>query len=110
MPGRVLPMRIGDVELLVETSPVAGAEPTSTLSRAQEAVGDAYDRAQAAIVAVASSTVDVIGQLSERAMRPEQVEVRFGLKFSMQGNVVLAGASGEATLEVTLRYGTATAA
>ena len=43
-------MRIGGVELLVETSPVAGSEPTSTLSRAQEAVGDAYERAQAAIV------------------------------------------------------------
>jgi hypothetical protein len=90
-------MRIGDVELLVETSPVAGSEPTSTLSRAQKAVGDAYERAQAAIVAVASSTVDVIGQLSENTVRPEQVEVTFGLKFSAQGNVVLAGASGEAT-------------
>lgn len=97
-------MRIGDVELLVETSPVAGSEPTSTLSRAQDAVGAAYERAQAAIVAVASSTVDVIGQLNERAVRPDQVEVPFGLKFSAQGNVVLAGASGEATLEVTLSY------
>lgn len=102
----MMPIRIGAVELLVETTPVAGSEPTSTLSRAQEAVGDAYERAQTAIVAVASSTVDVISQLSDQAVRPEQVEVKFGLKFSMQGNVVLAGASGEATLEVTLRYGT----
>jgi len=95
-------MRIGDVELLVETSPVAGSEPTSKLSRAQDTVGEAFERAQTAIVAVASSTVDVIGQMSERAVRPDQVEVTFGLKFSAQGNVVLAGASGEATLEVTL--------
>ena len=55
-------------------------------------------------MAVASSTVDVIGQLSEQAVRPDQVEVTFGLKFSAQGNVVLAGASGEATLEVKLSY------
>ncbi len=104
MTGRVVPMRVGDVELLVETSPVVGSEPTSTLSRAQDAVGEAYQRAQAAIVAVASSTVDVIGQLGGQAVRPDQVEVTFGLKFSAQGNVVLAGASGEATLEVTLSY------
>ena len=104
MAGRVVPMRIGDVELLVETSPVAGSEPTSALSRAQDAVGAAYERAQAAILAVASSTVDVIRQLSDHAARPEQVEVKFGLKFSAQGSVMLAGASGEATLEVTLRY------
>jgi hypothetical protein len=88
----------------VETSPVAGSEPTSKLSRAQGAVGEAFERAQAAIVAVASSTVDVIGQMSERAVWPDQVEVTFGLKFSAQGNVVLAGASGEATLEVKLSY------
>lgn len=75
-----MPIRIGDVELLVGTSPVTGSEPTST--------------------------VDVIGQLSESAVRPEQAEVTFGLQFSAQGNVVLAGVSGEATLEVTLRYGT----
>ena len=55
-------------------------------------------------MAVASSTVDVIGQLSEQAVRPDQVEGTFGLKFSAQGNVVLAGASGEATLEVKLSY------
>ena len=55
-------------------------------------------------MAAASSTVDVIGQMSERAVRPDQVEVTFGLKFSAQGNVVLAGASGEATLEVKLSY------
>ena len=28
----------------------------------------------------------------------------FGLKFSAQGNVIVAGAAGEATLEVTLTY------
>ncbi|MGQ0778561.1 MAG: CU044_2847 family protein [Pseudonocardiales bacterium] len=104
MAGRVMPMRIGGVELLVETTPVAGSEPTSALGRAQDAVVGAYERAQAAIVAVASSTVDVIGQLDDKPARLEQVEVKFGLKFSAQGTVVLAGASGEATLEVTLRY------
>ncbi|MGH4021318.1 MAG: CU044_2847 family protein [Pseudonocardiaceae bacterium] len=97
-------MRIGDVELLVEASPVPGSEPTSKLGRAQDALAEAFERAQTAIVAVASSTVDVIGQMGERAVRPEQVEVTFGLKFSAQGNVVLAGASGEATLAVKLLY------
>lgn len=102
--GRVVPMRVGGVELLVEASPVAGSEPTSMLGRAQEAVADAFERAQTAIVAVASSTVDVIAQMEKRAVRPDQVEVTFGLKFSAQGNVIMAGACGEATLEVKLLY------
>jgi hypothetical protein len=100
-----MPFRVGDVELLVETTPVAGSEPTSTrLDRAGEAVSDAFDRAQSAILAVATSTVETIGELSKRAARPQQVQVKFGLKFTAKGNVIVAEASGEATLEVTLTY------
>ena len=32
------------------------------------------------------------------------MQVTFGLKFSAQGNVIVAGAAGEATLEVALTY------
>ena len=92
------------VELLVETSPVAGTEQTSKLDRAHDAVSEAFERAQSAIVAVAASTVDVIGRMGDRSVRPDQVEVKFGLKFSARGNVVVAGASGQATLEATLVY------
>jgi hypothetical protein len=104
MADRVMPLRVGDVELLVEVSHALGTERTSSkLERAQDALGDAFDRAKSAIVAVGESTVDVIDRMSQKA-RPHQVEVKFGLKFSAQGNVVLAGASGEATLDVKLVY------
>jgi hypothetical protein len=100
-----MPLRVGGVDLLVEVSPVAGSEPTSAkLDRAGQAVTEAFDRAQDAIVAVASSTVTTIGRLGERSLRPDQVQVKFGLKFSAQGNVIVAGVSGEATLEVSLTY------
>jgi hypothetical protein len=97
-------MQVGGVELLVETSPVAGTEQTSALDKAQAAVAEGFDRAQSAIVAVAESTVNTIGQMATRSVRPDEVEVMFGLKFSAQGNVIVAGAAGEATLEVTLIY------
>jgi hypothetical protein len=97
-------MQVGGVELLVETAAVAGTEQTSALDKAQVAVAEGFDRAQAAIVAVAESTVHTIGQLAKRSVRPDEVEVTFGLKFSAQGNVIVAGAAGEATLEVTLTY------
>jgi len=78
-------LRVGGEELLVETSPVAGSEPTSArLGRAGEAVADAFDRAQMAIVAVATSTVATIGELGQRSVHPRQVQVKFGLKFSAQ--------------------------
>jgi NTP-dependent ternary system trypsin peptidase co-occuring protein len=99
-----IPVRVGAVELLVETTPVAGSQPTSKLGDAAENVKDAFVRAQGAILEVATSTVDVIQAAAERAAAPTSVEVEFGLKFSAQGNVIVAGAAGEATLKVKLTY------
>lgn len=105
MAGRAVSMRVGGMDLLVETVPVAGTEQTAgRLDRAQEAVADAFERAQSAIVAVAESTVRTIGQLGRRSVHPDEMQVTFGLKFSAQGNVIVAGAAGEATLEVALTY------
>ena len=105
MADRVIPVRVGGVELLLEATPVVGSEPTSgKLDRAQEAVADAFDRAQTAIMAVAESTVSTIAELAKRSAHPDEMEVKFGLKFSAQGNVIMAGAAGEASLEVKMTY------
>lgn len=55
-------------------------------------------------MAVAESTANTIVQLAKRSVRPDEVEVTFGLRFSANGSVIVAGAAGEATLEVTLTY------
>lgn len=107
MNSRTIPVRVGDVELLVETTPVAGSEPTSRLSDAVEHVEDAFTRAQQAILEIAASTAGVIGEAAGRGVRPDRLEVEFGLKVSVQGNVIVAGTAGEATLRVTLTYGAA---
>ena len=110
MAGRPVVMRVGGMDLLVETMPVTGTEQTSgKLEKAQEAVAGAFDRAQLAIVAVAESTVQTIGQLGKRSVHPDEMQVTFGLKFSAQGNGIVAGAAGEATLEVALTYRCASA-
>lgn len=107
MGGRVVPLRVGGTEVLVETSVVAGSEPTSALDRAGHRVVDAFDRAEDAILGIADSVVATIGRLGERAARPDRVEVEFGLKFSVSGSVIVAQGGGEATLRVLLSYGAA---
>ena len=105
MAGRAVLIDVSGVTLLVETTPVAGTERTnSMLDKTAGAVTQAFDRAQAAIVAVAESTVGTIGRLGERSAQPDEMTVTFGLKFSAQGHVIVAGAAGEATLEVALTY------
>jgi hypothetical protein len=99
-----MPVRLGDVELLVETVPVAGTEPTSAVSDAAERVVDAFDHAWRAIVEIATRTVGAIGEAAERGAHPDHLEVEFGLMISAKGNVIIGGASGEATLRVKLSY------
>lgn len=103
--GRTIPVRVGDIELLVETVPVAGTEQTSSrVQKAAEYAGEAFTRAQETIVEVAKSTSEMIEKAAVGAAKPDRVEIEFGLKFSATGNIIMAGASGEATLRVTLAY------
>lgn len=97
-------MRVGDIELLVETTMMPGSERTSTLDKAGQRVVDGFERAQDAIVEVASTVAGTVSRLAARSARPDRVEVEFGLKFTLQGNVVVAGGSGEAALRVLVSY------
>lgn len=102
MPGRPVPMRIGDIEVLVQTVPVGGTEETS----AGQKVLDAYAKAQDVIINAATSTLEVITKLAERAARPDKLEVEFGLGFSLKGNVIVVTGNADATLKVKLTYDT----
>lgn len=102
--AQVTPIQVGDIELLVETVPVAGSEEISRVDEAIGRAGAAFSQAQAAIVEVATSIVAVIEETAVKAARPDSLVVEFGLEFSAKGNVIIAGASGGATLKVTLTY------
>jgi hypothetical protein len=105
MAGRVVPMRFGDVDVLIETVPVAGNEPTAMFDKATDQVVDVLDRARATVRAVAESMVGVIHDLAgSKVARPDKVEVELGLGFSVKGNVIVVGGEASATLKVTLTY------
>jgi hypothetical protein len=92
--GRPIVVRVGDIELEVETAVVAGSEATA--GRAARMAGNAlesFSRVQDVIVEVAKSTAEMIGSMAG-AVRPDTVEVEFGLKFSASGGVIMAGWRG----------------
>lgn len=106
--GRLIPVRVGNIEIEVEAVPVVGTEATS--GRAAKAAGsvlEAFGRAQDAIIEVARSTAQMIDRAGATA-RPDRVDVEFGLKFPASGGVIMAGVAGEASLKVTLGYDIAT--
>jgi hypothetical protein len=65
---------------------------------------EAFGRAQDAIVEVAQEVAKTTARLAERAVRPDRMEVEFGLSFSAQGSVFVVAASGQASLRVSLSY------
>ena len=108
MAGSVIPVRVGEVELLVETARVSGTESTSASGRTKRVV-DAFDQAQDAIVAVSVQVAQTVSRLAARSVRPERVDVEFGLKFSAKGDVIIAGGSAEVALKVVIGYDAARA-
>lgn len=100
----MLTVRVGEIDMQVETVTVPGSQQTSRLGDAIEHVSEAFERAQSAIVEVAASTAQMIGRTAARGARPDHVEVQFGISFSAQGGVILAKAGGQASLTVTLTY------
>lgn len=104
MASQVLPVKVGQMELLVEVTPLAGTEMTSRTTDAAANVMEAFGQVKDAIVEVAASTVEVIERTAKRSARPDHLEVQFGLKIAASGNIIVAGVSGEATITVKLVY------
>ena len=63
---RLIPVRVGDIEIEVETVPMAGTEPTLG-RRAAGNVVEAFGRAQDAIIEVARSTAQMIERAGSSA-------------------------------------------
>lgn len=102
---QVVPVRVGGVDLLVEAVAVAGTEPMSRVGDAARGVVDAFAVAEEAIGAVCERVAGVVSLTASHVSKPSSLVVEFGLKFSAKGNVIVAGASGEAALKVTVSYG-----
>jgi hypothetical protein len=103
---RVVEVEIDGRVLLMETAvvQVAGSEPTGAAERATDWMLRSFDRVQEAVERVAVSTAGMITRMSRRSARPDVVQVELGLKVSAKGDVIIAGAAGEASFKVTLTY------
>jgi len=93
-----------DEVILVELTPTAGVRsvsisPTDMLEKSQEAM----DHAMKSIRGMAKKTVRTIKEIPI-SERPTTISVEFGLKLNAEGNAVVAKASMEATLNVTMTW------
>lgn len=97
-------VRIGDLDFLVEATQVPKPRPTSTPRALADRPGDVFDEVDDAMCAVARSAAQVVEQLAMVGTKPARIEVQFGLKVAVEGQILVAAPSDEATLRVSVRY------
>jgi len=95
MPSQVVTYRVDDATTVkLEIEPMAGFQPAGpgeVLGRVQDAVAPAVEAAKAVLEKV-------------KEARPDQVEVKFGVKASGEAKWLVAKAAGEANFQVTLTW------
>lgn len=90
-------------EIFVEVERRYGSENTTSLDDALSKTGNAFELAKDTITGVTESVIGAI-QAMDRAITPEEFTVEFAIKFSAEGQAILAKASAEANLKITLSY------
>lgn len=95
MSTQIVTYRVDDsTSVMFEVEPPEGfrpAAPGQVLGRVRDAVGPAVEAAKAVLDKV-------------REVRPDQVEVKFGVKASGGADWLVAKAAGEASFEITLTW------
>lgn len=95
MPSQVVTYLVDeDTTVKFEVEPIEGflpAGPDEILGRVKEAVGPAVEAAKAVLYKV-------------KEVRPNEIELKFGIKVSGGANWLVAKAAGEANFEITLTW------
>ncbi|MBO4273001.1 hypothetical protein GSF24_20575 [Microbispora triticiradicis] len=53
---------------------------------------------------MAATTAGIVEKLAAQAAEPASIELEFGLKFTAQGSIVMAGVAAEASLTIKVSY------
>ena len=99
----VFPISIEGNTIYVEVETPYGSEDTTSLNEVLEGTKDAFELARIAILGVAKNLFSAINTL-DQSITPDEFGLEFGIKFSAEGNVILAKTGTEANLKVSMLY------
>lgn len=89
----------GDVVVEVRTGPV-----TTRASRREDLVLDAKVSFERALGTVKDAASAALGQFQAMARRPDEVEIKFGVKLSAEAGAVIAKTGLDGQFEVRLKW------
>ena len=89
--------------ILVEADEPAGA-PITRRGRPAEVVTEAGENLEQALGRIGPAVKGVVSQLRAAADWPDEVEVEFAIKLSVDSNVIIARTGGEANFRIALKW------
>ena len=95
-----VPINNGIILIEAESS---GTENVSAFDKAINGTEKTLERAQQTITSMAESMMGAIKKL-DKAVTPDQFVMSFSIKFNAEGQAVIAKASAESSLQITMTY------
>lgn len=89
----------GDVVIEVDTAPA-----TSRVSRRDDLVLEAKHSFERALGAVRDAASAALGQFQAMTRKPDEIEIKFGVKLSAEAGAVIAKTGVDGQLEVKLTW------
>ena len=87
----------------LEVEPAFGSEKTTSASKTLERTKDAFEQAKTTVISIAKSMVSDLQKLDQK-VTPDEFTLEFAIKFTAEGDAVVAKAGSEASLKVTMKY------
>lgn len=91
----------GGGEVLVEVEPVPG---TTRVSRGDDLVVAAKESFEQALGTVRDAASAALGQFQRMSRKPDEVEIKFGVKLSASAGAVIAKTGVDGQFEVKLKW------
>ena len=92
-----------DLHIEVADAQQPGSRGVTSGSKVTSNVNNAWEEAKKTIVAMSEDLVGAVKSIDKK-VTPDEFTLEFGLKFSADGNVFVASASAEASLQITMKY------
>jgi len=92
----------GSILIEVDAEIERGMQPAGV--GAKGAVATAIDTFETALDKVKQTAEVLVAKLRDLASSPDEIEVEFGFKADMKGNLLIASAGGEASFKVALKW------
>jgi len=100
----MIPTEVDGMPIWVEAVVEPGEEPTAFGRKIGERLPEIFAHAKIAIAYLSREALEAARDVAKEVASPEQIEIQFGLKFSTQGSIIIAGSTLESSLSVKIIY------